>query len=76
VKSNARYRTLLDFLIGLLRDDEAYIGWLYQYLVVSLEAPRFTMLSGLTVQRILEVAGVQLSQAYPAKMKTLLSTMV
>ena len=66
----------MDFFIGLLRDDEAYSGWLYQYLVASLEAPRFTMLSGLTVQRILEVAGVQLSQAYPAQMKTLLSTMV
>jgi len=57
IKSNARFRIFLDFFLGLLRDDDAYFGWIYQYLIAVLSAPKFNMMHGLIVQRIIQVAG-------------------
>jgi hypothetical protein len=29
IASNAKYRILTDFFIALMKDDDAYFGWLY-----------------------------------------------
>ena len=63
--SHVKNRILLELFIGLLRDDDAYIGLLYEYLVAVIMSPRYHMLSGFIVERIFDIAGDALAAKYP-----------
>jgi hypothetical protein len=62
----------VEFLAGLLRDDDAYLGILFEYLVVQMRQD-YHSFSHIIVGTILDVAGERLIAKYPAPMKKILT---
>lgn len=62
----------VEFLAGLLRDDDAYLGILFEYLIVQMRQD-YHAFSHIIVGTILDVAGERLIAHYPAPMKKIIA---